>query len=65
MGSQRVGQNWTTELNWTDAEWSKSNRDKYDIAYMWNLKRDKNELIYFPTKNRFTEVENKFMVTRE
>ena len=31
------------------SEWSKSDREKqvsYDIAYMWNLKKGTNELIY-------------------
>ena len=30
-------------------KWSKSDRERqisYDIAYMWNLKKDTNELIY-------------------
>ena len=30
-------------------EWNKSERERqipYDITYMWNLKYDKNELIY-------------------
>ena len=28
-------------------EWSESQKDKFDdITYMWNLKKDTNELIY-------------------
>ena len=27
-------------------KWSKPDRDKYDIAYMWNLKKNTNKLIY-------------------
>ena len=27
-------------------KWSKSEKDKCDITYMWNLKNDINELIY-------------------
>ena len=28
-------------------EWIESQKDKYDdIAYMWNIKKDTNELIY-------------------
>ena len=27
-------------------KWSKSDKDKYDIAYLWNLKYDTNEFIY-------------------
>ena len=32
-----------------DTEWSQSDRERqisYDIAYMWNLKNGRNELIY-------------------
>ena len=28
------------------SEVSQKEKDKYDITYMWNLKYDKNELIY-------------------
>ena len=27
-------------------KWNKSEKDKYDITYMWNLECDTNELIY-------------------
>ena len=27
-------------------KWRKSERERYDITYMWNLKYDTNELIY-------------------
>ena len=27
-------------------KWSKAEKDKYDIAYMQNLKKDTNELLY-------------------
>ena len=33
----------------------------YDITCIWNLKYDTNELIY--KTNRFTDIENKVMVT--
>ena len=44
MGSQRVGHDWATELNWTEV---REGKISYDIPCMWNLKRnDTNELIY-------------------
>ena len=42
MGSQRVGHNWVNELNWTEVR----ERQRLDITYIWNLKKDTNELIY-------------------
>ena len=49
MGSQRVGYNWVTELNWCHLQprdwhtvWSKSGTEKqtlYDITYIWNLNK--------------------------
>ena len=47
------------------SKWSKSDRERqipYEITYMWNLKYDTNELIY--KTNRFTDIENKLMVTK-
>ena len=44
-------------------KWNKSDRERqiaYDIAYMWNLKNDTNELIY----KTETDLENKLMVTK-
>ena len=37
-------------------------RKIYDIAYIWNLKKGRNELIL--KRQTVTNVENKFMVTR-
>ena len=34
----------------------------YDITYMWNLKKDTNELI--STTERFTGIGNKLLVTQ-
>ena len=52
-GSQRVGDNRATELNWKNLEIiivSKPDKEKYHgITCMWNLKKKKkaiNELIY-------------------
>ena len=45
-------------------EWSKSDKDKHDIAYMWNLKI-KSQLNLFTNRNRVTGVEKKCMVTKE
>ena len=35
----------------------------YNVTYMWNLKQDTDELIY-KTKNRFTDIGYKLMVTK-
>ena len=48
-------------------KWSKSGRERqipYDIAYMWNLKYDAKRT-YLRNRNRFTDIENKLMVTKE
>ena len=48
-------------------KWSKSDRGgkiSYDITYMWNLKK-KGTNKHLQNRNRVTDVENKFMVTRE
>ena len=45
---------------------SKSERERqipYDITYMWNLKYDRNELIY-ETRNRLTGIENRHVVAK-
>ena len=45
---------------------TKSDRERkipYDDTYMWNLKKWY-KLIYLPNRNRLTDLENKFMVTR-
>ena len=45
-------------------KWSKSDKDKYhDITYMWNLKKWY-KWTYLQTRNRCTDIENKFMVTK-
>ena len=43
--------------------WSKSDKDKYDITYMWNLECNTNELVY-KKKNRLRGVEYKLMITK-
>ena len=46
-------------------KWSKSYKGRQissDITYLWNLKNDRNELIY--KTNRLTDIGNKFMVTK-
>ena len=40
---------------------SRERQTLYDTAYIWNLKKDTNELIY---KLKQTHKENKFMVTK-
>ena len=35
----------------------------YDITYMWHFKNDTNELLQ--NRNRLTDLENKFTVTKE
>ena len=48
---------WSTMDGFRDdhTKWSKSEKDKYDITYMWNLKNNPNELIYkTDTGNKFT-----------
>lgn len=44
-------------------EWSKSDKDKYDIAYMWNLKI-KSQLNLFTNRNSH-RYRKKCMVTKE
>ena len=47
-------------------KWSKSDRERktsYDITYMWNLKKDTNELIC--RTETVTDFEKKLMVTKE
>ena len=47
-------------------KWCKSDREwqiSYDIAYMWNLKEG-NKWNYSQNRNRSTDIENKFMVTK-
>ena len=43
---------------------SKLDRDKYDVAYMWNLKKKKRQT-YLQNRNRPTDIENKLMATKE
>ena len=55
---------------WMDLEIITLNEDRerqmsYDIAYMWNVKKnDTNELIY-KNRNRPTDVENNLMIPKE
>ena len=46
-------------------EWSKSDRERqiYDIAYMWNIKKGY-KWTHLQNRNRVTDVENKLMVAR-
>ena len=47
-------------------KWSKSVGERqisYDIAYMWNLKKW-HKCTYLQNRNRLTNIENKFMVTK-
>ena len=39
-------------------------KDRYDITYMWNLKKWY-KWTYWQSRNRLTDLENKFMVTKE
>ena len=45
------------------SEVSQTERQIYDIAYMWNLKKQY-KWTYLQNRNRVTNVENKLMVTR-
>ena len=48
-------------------KWSKSDRARQiacDITYMWNLKYDKKINLFTKPKNRFKDIENKFVVTK-
>ena len=56
-----------TQGRYCYTEWSKWNRERqtsYDITYMWNLKNGTKDLIY-KTRNRVSDVDNKFMVARQ
>ena len=46
--------------------WSnQTEKDNYhDITYMWNLEKKWYKLTYLQTRNRLTDIENKFMVTK-
>ena len=49
-------------------KWSKSDRERqisYDIAYMWNLKKEKRyRWTYLQNRKRLTDIEYKLMVTK-
>ena len=44
-------------------KWSQLEKDKYDIAYRWNLKKWY-KWTYLQNRNRLTDIENKFMATK-
>ena len=46
------------------SEVSQREKDKYHIIYMWNVKKSDTKLTYLQNRNRFTDVENKLMVTK-
>ena len=41
---------------------SKSERERYDITYMWNLRYDTNEFVY--ETERLTDLENRLVVAK-
>ena len=43
---------------------SKLGRDKYDIAYMWKLKKQKKTNL-FTNRNRPTDIENELMLIKD
>ena len=45
------------------SEVSQTEKDKYHIAYMWNLKKWYKQT-YLQNRSRVTDVENKLMVTK-
>ena len=45
-------------------KWSKSDKDKYDITYMLNLKNKWYKWTYLQNRNRFTDFKNKLIVTK-
>ena len=48
-------------------EWSKSDTERQisnNIAYTWDLKRKEYKWTYLQNRNKVTDVENKFVVTR-
>ena len=45
------------------SEVSQTEKDKYDITYMWNLKKWYKRT-YLQNRNRLTDMENKLMVTK-
>ena len=47
-GSLRVGHDWSVQDGPRDyhTKVSQTEKDKYDMIYMWNLKNDSNKLIY-------------------
>ena len=52
------------DLDYT--KWSKPDKDKYhNIAYMWNLKKKLYIWTYIWNRNRSTDIENRFMITKE
>ena len=46
------------------SEVSQTQKDKYYIAYMWNLKKKGTNEPYLQSRSRVTDVDNKLMVTR-
>ena len=45
------------------SEVSQTEKEKYYITYMWNLKK-KYKRTYLQNRNRLTDIENKLMVTK-
>ena len=45
------------------SEVNQSEKEKYDINYMWNLKK-RYKLIYLQNWNRLTDIESNLMVTK-
>ena len=58
------------DLETITSEVSQTEKDKYHITYMWNLKQQQQqkkkqyEWTYLQNRNKVTDVENKCMITR-
>ena len=67
MGSQRVGHDWATELNWTEMDLesvilSEEREKQISYAYIWNLEK-LYWWTYFQGRNRDADIENRFVNT--
>ena len=70
MGSQRVGHDWATELNWTElnlkshfALLTEVSQILYAIAYKGKSKTMKTNEYIYQNRNKFRDIQNKLVVT--
>ena len=66
MGSQRVGHDWATELNWTELNWNSAeilhkinwHRNTYLIIEIWSIKRSRESKTFFDAQYFLSILQN-------